>query len=81
MTVRIAAFARIREILGAASLVRSLPGGSTARDALDALAVDFPALAALRTSTRLVRGGRIVAPETPLAEGDELGLLPPFGGG
>ncbi len=79
--MRIAGFARIREILGAASVDRSLPDGATARDALDALALDFPALGALRTSTRLVRDGRIVAPETPLAEGDELGLLPPFGGG
>jgi molybdopterin converting factor small subunit len=47
----------------------------------DALAEEFPALAALRASTRFVRNGAFVRAETSLADGDELGLLPPYGGG
>jgi molybdopterin converting factor small subunit len=35
----------------------------------------------LRASTRFVRNGAFVDAETSLADGDELGLLPPYGGG
>lgn len=81
MTVRVLPFARIREIVGAPELVRGVADGATAGDLWDALARDFPALGALRASTRLVRNGAFVNAETSLADGDELGLLPPYGGG
>jgi molybdopterin converting factor small subunit len=81
MTVRVLPFARIREIVGASELLRGVDEGATAGDLWDALARDFPALDPLRTSTRLVRNGAFVRPETSLADGDELGLLPPYGGG
>jgi molybdopterin converting factor small subunit len=81
MTVRIVPFARIREIVGHAVLERTLAGGARARDAFAALAADFPPLAELERSTRFVRGDAFVTADTELHDGDELGLLPPFGGG
>jgi molybdopterin converting factor small subunit len=81
MTVRVACFARIREIVGATELERTAPAGATAADCFAGLAAEFPALAALGPSTRFVRGGALVAATTELQDGDELGLLPPYGGG
>ncbi len=75
------AFARIREIVGDGSSLRDLHDGATVADLWDALGRDFPALVPLRASTRFARNGAFVAPTQPLADGDELALLPPFGGG
>jgi molybdopterin converting factor small subunit len=79
--VRIAPFARLRELLTSADLERALPDGSTAEDAWNALAAAHPELRSLRASTRFAIGGAIVGGATPLRDGDELALLPPFGGG
>ncbi|GAC1311090.1 MAG: hypothetical protein NVS2B3_12120 [Vulcanimicrobiaceae bacterium] len=81
MTVVIRAFARIREIVGAATLERELASGATAGDLWNVLVREFPELDALRRSTRLARGGSFVAASATLRERDEVSLLPPFGGG
>lgn len=81
MTIVVLAFARIREIVGAATLERDVPADATAGDLWGALAREFPELAALARSTRLARGGTLIDAGTPLRERDELALLPPFGGG
>jgi molybdopterin converting factor small subunit len=81
MIVRIVTFARIRELVGAAALERVVEEGTTAGDALDGLAVEFPSLAGLAQSTRFVRDGAFVPSSAELRDGDELGLLPPYGGG
>ncbi len=75
------AFARIREILGSASSERMLDAGATVASAWAALARDFPALESLRASTRFARNGAFVSESQPLGDGDELALLPPYGGG
>jgi len=80
VNVRVVAFARIREIVGAES-VRAVDTGTTAGALAASLAREFPALEPLLGSTRLVRNGAFVDLETALADGDELALLPPFGGG
>jgi molybdopterin converting factor small subunit len=81
MIVRVTCFARIREIVGSGQLERALPEGANASDCFRALAADFPALADLGLSTRFVRDGAFVGAATALRDGDELGLLPPYGGG
>jgi len=81
VNVRVVPFARIREIVGSAELTRAAAEGATAGDVWGGLAQEFPALAELLASTRLVRNGAFVRPETALCDGDELGLLPPYGGG
>ncbi len=79
--VRVVAFARIREIVGAAALERTLPPNATAGTLFDELAREFPSLAELAASTRLLRNGGFVERAATLRDGDEVGLLPPFGGG
>jgi molybdopterin converting factor small subunit len=74
-------FARIREILGGAALQRDEREGATAGDVWVGLAREFPGLDELERSTRFVRNGAFVDRLAVLREGDELGLLPPFGGG
>jgi molybdopterin synthase catalytic subunit len=81
MRIAIAAFAGLREIVGAAPAHLELPGGASAGDAWSALERRHPALAAYADSTRLARNGRLVASSEALCDGDELALLPPVGGG
>ena len=79
--MRVVPFARIRDIVGAPRLERALPEAATVADLWQALAAEFPALAELAASTRLVRGGTFVDGGARLRDGDEVCLLPPFGGG
>ncbi|GAC1441647.1 MAG: hypothetical protein NVS2B8_11860 [Vulcanimicrobiaceae bacterium] len=81
MTIRVVPFARIREILGEARLEREVAAGTTAGAVFAALAREYPQLGELERSTRLVRNGAFADGATALSDGDELGLLPPFGGG
>jgi molybdopterin synthase catalytic subunit/molybdopterin synthase sulfur carrier subunit len=81
VTVRVLAFARIREILGSASADRTIPAHASVEDVWQSLAREYPALAPLHGSTRFARNGAFVAAGQTLEDGDELALLPPFGGG
>ncbi|MGH7736442.1 MAG: MoaD/ThiS family protein [Candidatus Tyrphobacter sp.] len=81
MTVRVLAFARVREVAGFARSELTLPHDARIADAWELLAQKVPALAALRACTRIARNGRIAEGSERLADGDELALLPPSGGG
>ncbi|MBC5809812.1 MAG: MoaD/ThiS family protein [Candidatus Eremiobacteraeota bacterium] len=81
MTVRVRAFAGLRELLGRADYEVRLSDGAVADNVWDALAAEFPALAEYRPSTRIARNGVMIDGAEPLAEGDEIALMPPFGGG
>ena len=80
MTLRVLAFARVRELLGSVRDVE-LPPGSTAADLWATLEAQTAELRALAGSTRVARNGRIVKPDSVLQDGDEIALLPPAGGG
>ncbi len=81
MRIQVRAFARTRELLGSGSLDLELAAGSTVADAWSALEARSPQLRELAASTRLACNARMVKREDPLADGDELALLPPVGGG
>jgi len=81
MLVRVLPFARIREIVGSGRLERDAPEGATAGDVWRALATTSRRWGNFAASTRLVRNGAFVDAAAPLGDGDELGLLPPYGGG
>ncbi|MEO6836335.1 MAG: MoaD/ThiS family protein [Candidatus Tumulicola sp.] len=81
MQIRVLAFARMRELLGAPERTLDLAAGMRVRDAWSALAKLFPALDELAGSTRIARNGRVGAADDLLTDGDELALLPPVGGG
>jgi molybdopterin converting factor small subunit len=79
--LRVLAFARLRELLASEELTLELADGARISDVWQLLADAHGAIAQLRSSTRFARNGRIVSFEEPLADGDELALLPPVGGG
>lgn len=80
MRVRVLAFGRLRELLGAEQTL-DLPAGARVRDLLPDLSERFSQLQTLAASTRIARNGRIGSPDENIQEGDELALLPPVGGG
>jgi sulfur-carrier protein len=81
VTVRLLAFARLRELLGFGEKLVGVADGATAESVWSQLAGGAPQLAALRASTRFARNGALVDGAAVLHEGDELALLPPVGGG
>lgn len=81
MHVTVRLFARLKELTGAAEIPRQLPDGSTAEDAWNALARDFPELARYSTSVSCAVNESYARFTTPLSEGDEVAFLPPVSGG
>lgn len=81
MTVRVLAFARLRELLGFGERAVALADGATAEALWSQLAHGAPQLAGLRASTRFACNGALIEGTEVLREGDELALLPPVGGG
>jgi molybdopterin synthase catalytic subunit len=73
MQIRVRLFARQREM--------ELGAGATIEDAWSALIDRVPAIASGRRYVRFARNGDYAAPDTPLAEGDEIACIPPISGG
>lgn len=75
MRVQVRWFAALRERRGVALESVELPDGLSAREAYERLAppAELPVAYVVNQAT--------VAPDTRLAEGDELAFLPPVGGG
>lgn len=81
MRVTVRLFAGLRELTGAAELVRDLPPGATVRTLWNSLIAEFPALAAYTGSISSAVNAEYAKLETPLAAGDEVAFLPPVSGG
>jgi molybdopterin synthase catalytic subunit len=81
ITVRVRAFALLRDVLGSAELTVALPAGADVAALLARLAEEHPAagLPARRFTTAVNRS--YAPPETILANGDEVALIPPVSGG
>lgn len=79
--VRVRSFALLRELLGGEIELR-VRSDTTLTCLWTELSKRNPAIAALASTTRIARNGRIVLLlEERLADGDEIALLPPVGGG
>ena len=81
MKVTIRYFALIREAMGRAEETREIPDGTTAGALWDAVAGQHPRLAGLRRATMLMVNQGYVPADHPLADGDEVALIPPVSGG
>ena len=81
MLVTIRLFAGLRELAGSGELQQELPAGATARTAWDALAAQFPGIAAYREVASCAVNEEYARFTTPLRDGDEVAFLPPVSGG
>jgi MoaD family protein len=77
--VRVRLFASLREQAGASEVEA---GGKTVGDVADALSARYgEKFAAVTAVSSFVVNGERAARSTPVAEGDEVALLPPVSGG
>lgn len=79
--VRLLLFAAFREALGAREMTLQVPAGTTVAELFDRVGNDHPPLRPLRPYATFAVNREVVAPETVLAEGDEVTFLQPVSGG
>ena len=80
MNVRVRLFASAREAAGVGHLVLDLPDGRAVRDAIAAITALHPPISGIRQMV-VARNLEYVGLDEPLADGDELALIPPVSGG
>jgi molybdopterin converting factor subunit 1 len=80
MRIRLLLFASYAELLGTHELTIELNEGASALDALKAVRAR-PGAERLPPKPLLAVNQRYAQPETRLAEGDEVALIPPVAGG
>jgi len=81
MQVRVLFFGLLKDICGGPEDRLELPAGSTIGSVFDHYAHAFPRLRELASSIVLARNHEFATTREPLAEGDEVALLPPVSGG
>ena len=81
MHIRVRLFAIQRELAGAREVLLELPDGATVADAWTGLVALHPRLEPGRASVRFARNGAYADATTPLADGDEVAMIPPVSGG
>lgn len=81
MKISVLYFAVFRERIGRDEDVIELRDGATVKDAIDALAAQHPAIAALRGKFRCAVNQAFTTDDRELADRDELALIPPVAGG
>ena len=80
MRVHVRLFASYREDAGVGQIELDMPAGATAKDAIAEVTRRHPLIAEGR-SVVIAKNREYVAPNEPLADGDELALIPPVSGG
>ena len=81
LRIHVRLFAMQRELAGTRALDVEVAPGSTIEDAWSALVGRFPILAPGRPAVRFAHNGAYAPPETALADGDEVAMIPPVSGG
>ena len=74
-------FASVAEVAGERMREMRVPEGATARGLFEQLAAEVPALAGRVDHVSFARNQEFVPPDTVLADGDELAVIPPVSGG
>ncbi|GMV39488.1 MAG: molybdopterin synthase sulfur carrier subunit [Myxococcales bacterium] len=81
MRVHVHYFARCRELAEISEDTLTLPDGATVEQLAAALIDLRPRLARILPSVRMAVNQEFAAPASPLADGDEVALIPPVSGG
>jgi molybdopterin synthase catalytic subunit len=79
--VKVLFFGLLKDVCGAAEAHLDLEAGATAGSVFDHYAAAFPRLRQMASSIVLARNHEFANPREPLADGDEVALLPPVSGG
>jgi MoaE-MoaD fusion protein len=80
MRVLVRLFASYREAAGVGRMELELPPGATVKDAIASILKDHPLIAGGRQVV-IAKNHDYVTPDEPLADGDEVALIPPVSGG
>ena len=80
MNVRVRLFASAREAAGVGQLLLELPAGTTVRDAIAEITKEHPLVGEIRQMV-IAKDREYVGLDEPLADGNELALIPPVSGG
>jgi molybdopterin synthase catalytic subunit len=78
--VHVRLFASYREAAGVGHVELDLPPGATVKDAIAEIARRHPLIAEGRMVV-IAKNREYVTPDEPLADGDEVALIPPVSGG
>lgn len=81
MTLQVLYFSVLRDLTGTGAAEETVPDGSTVADLLRHLYGKHPALAAWDASLLVAVNHTYTRRGEPLAEGDEVALMPPVQGG
>jgi len=81
MRISVKFFAILKDKAGVADLLFDLPEGTRASDAIDRIAQLHPAIASLLPHVAIAINRAYAPRDTPLADNDELALIPPVSGG
>jgi molybdopterin synthase catalytic subunit len=79
--IRVLFFGVIRDVVGLREDSLDLPDGGSLGSVFEHYAARFPRLREMAASTVLVLNQQFSSPAAPVAEGDEVALLPPVSGG
>lgn len=81
MRVTVRLFARLRDIAGAAELVREVPPGATIGSVWRDLAREFPDFAGYERTISSAVNADYARMDRTIGDGDEIAFLPPVSGG
>jgi len=81
MKVAVKLFAAARDLAGHGEVEIELPPGADVAELRQALAAKLPPLAPLAVRSLVAVNAEYASDSTPVAEGDELALIPPVSGG
>jgi molybdopterin synthase catalytic subunit len=79
--IRVLFFGVLKDVTGCAAGQIELPSGASAGTVFEHYAALFPKLRGMERSILLARNREFVRASDPVAEGDEIALLPPVSGG
>src|SRR6202790_2860603 len=79
--IRVLFFGVIRDVVGLREDTLDIPDGGSLGSVFEHYAAQFPRLREMAASTVLALNQQFSSPAAPLADGDEVALLPPVSGG
>ena len=81
MRVTVRLFARLRDLAGAAELIREVPDGADARAVWNDLVLEWPGLREYEKTMSVAVNAEYARMGAQVHDGDEIAFMPPVSGG